>query len=263
MTFLQWASGDAVGAVINRPGDSAPAGAVSTGDAPPIASSQSPLSSVSACGENCARSLAPPFPTARGAAGAPFRSCPKRECAAPGGREKGAKRAPVQLPSARDGGRRIGASVDFGPPSGTLGSSAIPRLPSRGGWCGGRRGARTHLTSFSFRAFRFATRCPGGHGGVYHTGPKAFRVPVGADAFIGPPVQASAAARRPGDRGGLPTARLGASPGPAGGGDRTHKRTIWRSRPGRRDGPCSGRGAAGAGTPLRTGWSRRRAPSRW
>ena len=38
----------------------------------------------------------------------------------------------------------------------------FPRLPSRGGWCGGGRGARTHLTSFSFRAFRFATRCPGG-----------------------------------------------------------------------------------------------------
>ena len=35
-------------------------------------SSQSPLSSVSACGENCACSLAPPLPTARGAAGAPF-----------------------------------------------------------------------------------------------------------------------------------------------------------------------------------------------
>ena len=35
-------------------------------------------------------------------------------------------------------------------------------LPSRGGWCGSCRGARTHLTSFSFRAFRFATRCPGG-----------------------------------------------------------------------------------------------------
>ena len=44
-----------------------------------------------------------------------------------------------------------------------------------------------HLTSFSFRAFRFATRYPGGCGGVQHyTGPKAFRVPVGADAFIGP-----------------------------------------------------------------------------
>ena len=35
------------------------------------------------------------------------------------------------------------------------------QLPSRGGWCGGRQGARTHLTSSSFRAFRFATRCPG------------------------------------------------------------------------------------------------------
>ena len=32
-----------------------------------------------------------------------FWSCPKRECAAPGGREKGAKRAPVQWPSARRG----------------------------------------------------------------------------------------------------------------------------------------------------------------
>ena len=62
----------------------------------------------------------------------------------------------------RDGGRRIGASVDLGWPSGTLGSSARSILPSRGGWCPGRRVARTHLTSFSFRAFRFATRCPGG-----------------------------------------------------------------------------------------------------
>ena len=43
----------------------------------------------------------------------------------------------------------------------------FPRLPSRGGWCGSCRGARTHLTSFSFRAFRFATRCPGGRGGLH------------------------------------------------------------------------------------------------
>ena len=55
-----------------------------------------------------------------------FWSCPKRECAAPGGREKGAKRAPVQWPSARDGGRRIGACSDFAWSSGTLCSSAIP-----------------------------------------------------------------------------------------------------------------------------------------
>ena len=59
------------------------------------------------------------------------------------------------------GGRRIGACFDFALPSGTLGSSARLILPSRGGWFGGRRGARAHLTSFSFRAFRFATRSPG------------------------------------------------------------------------------------------------------
>ena len=94
-----------------------------------------------------------------------FWSCPKRVCAAPGGREKGAKRAPVQWPSARDGGRRIGACSDLGLPSGTLGSSASLQLPSRGGWCRPRRGARTHLTSFSFRAFRFATRSLGGRRG--------------------------------------------------------------------------------------------------
>ena len=60
------------------------------------------------------------------------------------------------------GGRRIGASADLGWPSGTLGPSARSVLPSRGGWFGGYRAARTHLTSSSFRAFRFATRCPGG-----------------------------------------------------------------------------------------------------
>ena len=70
-----------------------------------------------------------------------FWSCPKRECAAPGGREKGAKRAPVQWPSARDGGRRIGACSDFAWSSGTLCSSAIPvaavpwrMAPTSSGW---------------------------------------------------------------------------------------------------------------------------------
>ena len=50
----------------------------------------------------------------------------------------------------RDGGRRIGACSDLGLPSGTLGPSARSILLSRGGWCGGHRGARTHLSSFSF-----------------------------------------------------------------------------------------------------------------
>ena len=76
--------------------------------------------------------------------------------------KKALVRAPVQWPSARDGGRRIGACSDFAWPSDTLQSSARSILPSRAGWYGGRRGARTHLTSFSFCAFRFATRCPGG-----------------------------------------------------------------------------------------------------
>ena len=104
----------------------------------------------------CPARMHPPFS---------FRSCPKRKRAVHGPKEKGAGRAPVQWPSARDGGRRIGASADLGLPSGTLFSSAKSALPSRGGLCGGQRGARTHLTSFSFRAFRFATRCPGGRRG--------------------------------------------------------------------------------------------------
>ena len=95
----------------------------------------------------------------------------------------------------RDGGRCIGACSDFTFPSGTLWPSARSVLPSRGGWCPDRRGARTHLTSFSFRAFRFATRSPGGRGGLYRRADEgirpygrtmAFRVPVGADVFIGP-----------------------------------------------------------------------------
>ena len=105
----------------------------------------------------CPARMHPPFS---------FRSCPKRKRAVHGPKEKGAWRAPVQWPSARDGGRRIGACSDFAWPSGTLWPSARSILPSRGGWCGGRRGARTHLSCFSFRAFRFATRCPGGRGGV-------------------------------------------------------------------------------------------------
>ena len=97
--------------------------------------------------------------------------------------------------SALYGGRRNGASADLGWPSGTLWPSAGSILPSRGGWCGGRRGARTHLTCFSFRAFRFATRCRGGRGALYQRADEgvrpygrtmAFRVPVGADALIGP-----------------------------------------------------------------------------
>ena len=112
-----------------------------------------------------------------------FRSFPKRKRAVHGPKEKGARRAPVQWPSARDGGRRIGACSDFAWPSGTLWSSARLMLPSRDGWCGGRRGAGTHLTSSSFRAFRFATRSPGGRGGLYQRADEGVRPYNGGDGF--------------------------------------------------------------------------------
>ena len=105
-----------------------------------MSSSQSPLSSVSACGENCARSLAPPLPTARGAAGAPF-GLAKREMGRARSKEKSVWRAAVQWPSARNGGRRIGACSDLDWPSGTLCSSAMPvaavpwrMAPTASGW---------------------------------------------------------------------------------------------------------------------------------
>ena len=150
-------------------------------------------------GGHCPCGMRPPFS---------FWSCPKRECAAPGGREKGARRAPVQWPSARDGGRRIGASADLALPSGTLGSSANLQLPSRGGWCGGRRGARTHLNCSSFRAFRFATRCLGSRRGrcphrpvaeaTLTTGPAAAESSAGCIPDLpGPTVTPRAARFRP------------------------------------------------------------------
>ena len=92
----------------------------------------------------------------------PFLFCrAKRETGRARSKEKSVGALRCSSPP-RDGGRRTGASADLALPSGTLGSSARSILPSRGGWCPGRRVARTHLTSFSFRAFRFATRCPGG-----------------------------------------------------------------------------------------------------
>ena len=52
----------------------------------------------------------------------------------------------------RDGGRRIGACADFASPLGTLFSSTRSILPSRGGWCGGRRGGRRIASAPIFAA---------------------------------------------------------------------------------------------------------------
>ena len=87
--------------------------------------------------------------------------CAKRERAAPGVREKAPGALRCSGPPARTG---VGVPVPAPIWPCLRARYALlrfPRLPSRGGWCGGGRGARTHLTSFSFRAFRFATRCPG------------------------------------------------------------------------------------------------------
>ena len=100
-------------------------------------------------------------PHRAGRGGTPYRSCQKRNGPCTVQREK-RWRAPVQWPSARTG---VGVPVPAPIWPCLRARYALlrfPRLPSRGGWCGSCRGARTHLTSFSFRAFRFATRCPGG-----------------------------------------------------------------------------------------------------
>ena len=132
-------------------GDLAPArGPFPRGMRPPLSSSQSPLSSISACGENCARSLAPPLPTARSAAGAPFRSCPKRKRAVHGPKEKAAWARSGAVALRAHGGRRIGASADSGLPSGTLWPSARSVLPSRASTAD-FGGVVVALICFSFR----------------------------------------------------------------------------------------------------------------
>ena len=116
----------------------------------------------------CPARMHPPFS---------FPSCGKENGPCTVQKKRPLGRAPVQWPSARGGGRRIGACFDFALPSGTLCSSARLQLPSRGGWCGGRRGARSHLTSFSFRAFRVATRWLVLRGSVSGSGKRSRGIP--------------------------------------------------------------------------------------
>ena len=112
----------------------------------------------------------------------------KRECAAPGGREKIALVALRRLrASALYGGRRemVPAGLrGLSDGRGGVRCGFDSGFPRRG--CRQHRAARTHLTSSSFRAFRSATRCPGSCRGLYQTRQKAVGVPIGADAHIGP-----------------------------------------------------------------------------
>ena len=124
---MSWSAGSGKGRRTAAAVVSAPAGGLSSGDAPPIS----------------------------------LLSCQKRNGPCTVQRERRRARSGAVALRAY-GGRRTSACSDFSWPSGTLGPSVRSILPSRGGWCVLGRGARTHLTSFSFRAFRFATRCPGG-----------------------------------------------------------------------------------------------------
>ena len=116
-----------------------------------------------------ARQMRPPFS---------FWSYPKRERAAPGVREKGALAATLHVRAKLlYGGRRemVPAGLRWLPDGrGGVRYRLDGGFPRRG--CVLGRGARTHLTSSSFRAFRFATRYPGGRRGL------CFR----ADEGIGP-----------------------------------------------------------------------------
>ena len=106
-----------------------------------------------------ARQMRPPFS---------FWSCPKRERAAPGVREKGALAATLHVRAKLlYGGRRemVPAGLRWLPDGrGGVRYRLDGGFPRRG--CVLGRGARTHLTSSSFRAFRFATRYPGGRRGL-------------------------------------------------------------------------------------------------
>ena len=148
------ACGGTVGAAICRPGVSAPAeGRFHEGCAPHCVVAKS-----AGLRFRLRRKLHPlpcaSSPHRAGRGGGPGLRHQKENGPRPVEEKKALRRASVQWPSARDGGRRIGASVDFALPSGTLQSSAKSVLLSRGGWCRPRRGARTHLGCFSFTVSR-------------------------------------------------------------------------------------------------------------
>ena len=151
-------------------GDSAPAGGWSSGMHPP-SSSRSPLSSVSACGENCA-ALAPPLPTARGAAGA-LSVLPKRNGPCTVQKKRPLRRAPARSCLRATG---VGGSVQA-PILACLRARfsllQVLGLPSRGGWCGGRRGGHRIVSAPLFAAAGLAVD------GGFCNGPMRTSAPTG------------------------------------------------------------------------------------
>ena len=153
-------------AAVRRPrGILLPQGAASTGDAPPIVV----VAKSAQLRFRLRRKLRPlpcsSSPHRAGRGGGPFRSCQKRNGPCTVQKKRPLRRAPARSRLRATG---VGGSVQAPILACLRARYHLLRflgLPSRGGWCGSCRGARTHLTSFSFRAFRFATRCPGGRRG--------------------------------------------------------------------------------------------------
>ena len=207
--------GDDLGRRTAATGSLLPQGAASTGDAPPIVV----VAKSAQLRFRLRRKLRPlpcsSSPHRAGRGGGPFRSCQKRNGPCTVQREKCVARCGAVALRA-DGGRRIGASADFGPPSGTLGPSAI--FPTAVPWreyqpC--RGGYRMELLLFSL-----PLAVPRGNwrsGPIKASAPteipSALRIlwgptcvsalarvtkatsPVGADALVHPPAQAATTAQ--------------------------------------------------------------------
>ena len=207
--------GDDLGRRTAATGSLLPQGAASTGDAPPIVG----VAKSAQLRFRRRRKLRPlpcsASPHRAGRGGGPFRSCQKRNGPCTVQREKCVARCGAVALRA-DGGRRIGASADFGPPSGTLGPSAIfltavpwrEYQPCRGGY-------RMELLLFSLPLA--APRGNWRSGPIKASAPteipSALRIlwgptcvsalarvtkatsPVGADALVRPPAQAATTAQ--------------------------------------------------------------------
>ena len=126
-----------------------------------------------------ARQMRPPFS---------FWSYPKRERAAPGVREKGALAATLHVRAKLlYGGRRemVPAGLRWLPDGrGGVRYRLERGFPRRG--CALGRGAKLYLISLFFRAFRFATRCPGGRRGLCFRADEG----IGPYAGVGTPARA-------------------------------------------------------------------------
>ena len=111
-----------------------------------------------------------------------FSVLPKRKRAVHGPKEKnafGRNFAPLVQSCCTGGGVRWCLRVCEGFPTGAAGRGTGLMADSRGAGADKNRGARTHLNCSSFRAFRFATRCPGGRRGL------CFRADVGIGSYAG------------------------------------------------------------------------------